>query len=87
MAAKRLYQWEEWFGRRRTVLVRGVNYDCSQSTMAQMVRNNATRLGVRVRVLDTRDAVVVEVVGRLYAPREGVVGGAISHTDPTTVSG
>ena len=81
MAAKRLYKWEEWFGRRRIVLVRGVNYDCSQSTMVQMIRNNATRLGIRVRVLDTRDAIVVEVVSRKGWHSE------IPHTDQATGSG
>src|ERR1700681_2725127 len=36
------YPWEEWFERRRVVLMRGEDYRCSQSTMAQTIRNAAS---------------------------------------------
>lgn len=63
MAAKRKYCWEEWFGVPRTVLVRGIDYLCSQSTMCGMIRNNASQRGMRVRVVDRDDTIVIEVVG------------------------
>ncbi len=61
--AVRKYHWEEWFGRPRTILEQGVHYDCSQSTMAQIIRNNASQRGLRVRVVDIGDAIVVDVTG------------------------
>ena len=60
---RRKYDWEAWFGRRRTVLARGVHYGCSQSAMSQMVRNAASRRGLRVRLADTGTAIVVDVIG------------------------
>lgn len=76
---KRKYQWEEWFGRRRTVLVRGVHYHCSQSTMAQTVRNNASARGLHVRLLDTGTSLVIETrTGR---------DGESTHPDKAPVAG
>ncbi len=63
MAAKRKYRWEEWFGRRRTVLTRGVDYHCSQSSICQAVRNEAWRRGMRVHIIDDKESIVVEVTG------------------------
>lgn len=60
MSAKK-YMWEEWFGRTRVVLVRGVDYTCPQSTMSQLIRNAATKHSVRVRLQDTGEGFVVEV--------------------------
>ena len=62
MAAKRKYMWEEWFDRTDTILVRGVHYDCSQSTMAQTIRNNASQRGLRVRLTDTGTEIWIQVV-------------------------
>lgn len=59
----RKYPWEEWFRRERAVLLRGVHYRCSQSTMVQAVRNNASRRGLRVKIDDTDTEITVEVVG------------------------
>ena len=75
MGAKRKYRWEEWFERPRTVLLRGVDYDCSQSAMSGAVRNNASMRGVRVRIVDTGDSIIIEVVGET------------AHTNTTPVSG
>ena len=72
---RRIYKWEQWLTAPRTILVRGVDYHCSQSTMAGMVRNNASMRGVRVRVVDNRDSIVIEV------PH------AVPHTDRATVAG
>ena len=65
VAAKRKYRWEEWFTRGRCVLVRGIDYKCSQSCMCATVRNNASRMGLRLRVIDNGDSLDVEVVGEV----------------------
>ncbi len=74
MAAKRKYRWEEWFAAPRTVLVRGVDYHCSQSALCGTIRNNASRRGLRVRLTDTGNTVIIEVMGAVY------------HPDPTPVA-
>lgn len=66
--ATRKYNWEGLFDRLRTILVRGVDYHCSQSTMAQTIRNNASQRGVRVRLTDTGTTIEVEVVGAFSHP-------------------
>ena len=58
---RKLYPWEDWLGRPRTVILRGVHYRCSQSSMAQNIRNEASRRGVRVRVVDTNTEITIEV--------------------------
>lgn len=78
---RRKYPWEDWFSKRVAVLVRGVDYHCSQSTMAQTVRNNASAKGLRVRLHDTGTKIVVEVLGK----RKVKVGN--THTDTTPVPG
>ena len=72
----RKYQWEQWFEQPQTVLVRGVDYHCSQTTMSGMIRNNASRRGVRTRLIDNGDSIIIEVVNL-----------AIPHSDRTTVAG
>ncbi len=74
MHGNRKYPWEVWFDRPHTVLVRGVDYHCSQSTMCQAIRNEARRKW-RVRLTDNGDSIVMEVLG------------AIQHTDKTPVAG
>lgn len=61
MAAKRKYRWEEWFGKPRTVLVRGVDYHCAQAIMWQQVRNNAGMRGVKIHLRDEGDRIVIEM--------------------------
>ncbi len=73
MAPKRKYRWEEWFAKPRTVLVQGIDYNCSQSTMSQMVRNEASMRHLRVRVEDNRQSIVIEVKCE------------ISHPNPPTI--
>ena len=65
MAATRKYMWEEWFGRPLTLVVQGVDYQCSQSTMVAQIRNCASRRGVRVRLTDVGDSIVIEVVSEI----------------------
>lgn len=73
MAARRKYSWEKWFDTPRTTLRRGVDYHCSQSTMAQTVRNNASRRNIRIKLEDTGESIIIEVVGEN------------THTDKTAV--
>jgi hypothetical protein len=75
MSAKRKYPWEEWFGQPRTVLVRGIDYHCGQGIMWQQIRNSAVRYGVRVRLHDENDRIVIEVIS------------AISHPDKAPIAG
>lgn len=75
---KRKYPWERWFSLSRFVLLRGVHYLCSQSTMAQTVRNNASTRGLRVRITDTSTEIIVEVMGNRNE---------VSHTDKAPVAG
>ena len=74
----RKYPWEEWFAEGVFTLTRGLHYDCSQSTMAQTVRNNASARGLRVRLVDTGVGIVVHVTGRRKD--------ATPHTDKTPVA-
>lgn len=64
MSARRKYAWEDWFARPRTVLVRGMHYECSQSAMVQMVRNNASARGVSVKITDDDVCIILDVTGR-----------------------
>lgn len=70
---RRKYPWEEWFEQERVVLLRGVHYACSQSTMVQMVRNNASARGVQVRVTDIDARIVIDVLGRKQLHAEATV--------------
>jgi hypothetical protein len=58
------YNWKDWLSRPRTVLVRGVDYHCSQSTMVQLLRNAASKRRVSVRLCEdeTCQAIQVEVL-------------------------
>jgi len=61
---RRKYPWEEWLKRPRIVLVRGIHYECSQSTMSQSVRNNASARGLRIRIQDTGDTIIIDIISR-----------------------
>ena len=75
MPAHRLYDWDLWFGRPCTVIRRGVDYRCSQSSMCQIIRNNAWRRRVRVRLTDTRDAITIEVVNAVPRANKAAIPG------------
>ena len=60
VAALRKYPWERWFTKSRIILIRGIDYHCSQSTMAQTIRNNASSRGLKVRLRDIGEAIVVQ---------------------------
>lgn len=76
MPAKRKYRWEEWFGQPETVIVRGVDYYCSQAIMWQQVRTNAYLRGVRVKVTDLNDRLVINVIDN-----------EVPYTDKVTIPG
>jgi hypothetical protein len=59
---RRKYKWEEWFGRNFMLLVSGVHYNCSQSTMVQTIRNNASKRGLSVQIRDIGTAITVKVI-------------------------
>lgn len=63
MAAHRKYPWEEWFGRPRTVIRRGVHYHCSTVVMWQQVRNNGYARGVQFRLEEGPDSITIHVLG------------------------
>lgn len=65
MAAKRKYDWETWFSRKSTVLVKGVDYTCSQSAMVQSIRNNAYLRGAHVRPIDLDDRIEIVVLSKM----------------------
>lgn len=44
----RRYPWEAWFSRLSFRVVKGVHFDCTVHGMAQMIRNQAAKRGVRV---------------------------------------
>ena len=65
VAARRKYDWEGWFARRRFTLRRGTDYRTSTLSMAQQVRNAAAARGGSVQIIETADGLVV-----LFTPGE-----------------
>lgn len=64
--AYRTYRWDDWLlgpadvdGQHREVLVRGEDYDCSQSAMSQQVRTAARQRRLLVSITDMDDRLVV----------------------------
>ena len=58
----RLYDWVRWFALDAFELHRGVDYNCSQSTMAQNVRSAAAKMrkGEKCSVTDLGTGLLVE---------------------------
>ena len=77
--ANRKYPWEKWLGDPRTVIKRGVDYNLSQAIMFQVVKNNATLRRKRIRLVDTNDGLIIEVLGR----REDA---KVSHSNKTPLT-
>ena len=69
----RIYDWPAWLsapqedGVCRTLLVRGVDYQTSQATMSQIIRNAACKLHLVVRVVDLDDRLFVATRARRAA--------------------
>jgi len=61
VGALRKYPWEEWFGGYRFELRRGRDYTCSDSSMAQQIRNQAAERGIRVSIVDQGGSLIVVI--------------------------
>ena len=55
----KLYPWDSWFLKERFVIKRGLDYKCSQSVMAQQIRNAAVQRDLRVSLEDLEDGFLV----------------------------
>lgn len=63
---QKLYQWDRWFSiEDGFVLRRYVDYYCSHSSMSQQVRNEASKRGIGVSIMEQDDSLVV-----ILKPRE-----------------
>ena len=60
MPAK-LYDWEGWFAQEEFKLVKGEHYNSSQSTMSQMLRNEAAKRHVGVAIIEESDGLLVKI--------------------------
>ena len=58
------YLWDEWFGHETFELYYGRDYDCSQSSMYQQIRNAASTRGLKVIVVDQNTHFVIVVKQR-----------------------
>jgi hypothetical protein len=56
------YDWDVWFRRRKFTLRRWEHYHCSPVSMAQQIRNEASKRGFKVHVItDQSDQFTVVV--------------------------
>ena len=62
MAARRKYDWDRLFEQQQSLLERGEDYHCSQSNIIQQIRNEASKRGLRIRLTDLDDRVVIKVM-------------------------
>ena len=67
------YPWDTWFQQKHLVLTRPQDFTCLPYGLAQQLRNNAARYGVKVRVRIGENSVEVWVQGR-YRPLRPVTG-------------
>lgn len=58
------YPWTAWFKTSHRLLLHGRDYVSSTSTMAQIIRNNASRRGISVSVTEVDGGLEVVVTGR-----------------------
>ena len=70
--SKRIYEWDNWFARRRFTLRRGEDYRCSQSSMSQQVRNAATARRLRVSLVEGEGQLTVLVLAAPEQPERKV---------------
>lgn len=55
------YAWDKLFSNKIFTLYRGKDYDCSQSSICQQIRNAAAQRGVSVGISDDGDYVECHV--------------------------
>lgn len=58
---KTRYPWDKWLTQPQTILLRGRDYRCTTFGLAQQVRQQASRRGIRVSVHTTQDSVTIEL--------------------------
>ena len=46
----RIYPWEKWFKKKKFVLTKGFQYQCKTHGMAQQIRIQAGKRGLRVHI-------------------------------------
>jgi hypothetical protein len=63
--ARRQYNWDHWFLPPGFVIFRGKDYECSQSSMVQQIRNEATKRRIRITVDDHIDHITAMVRGSI----------------------
>ncbi len=49
---RRQYRWDVLFSKSRFILARDIDYDCSQSSIIQQIRNAAAVLRVPIKIKD-----------------------------------
>ena len=59
--SQKIYDWDRWFRSRRFALLRGQDYDCSQPSMAQQIRNAACARGISVSIVEVAEGFEIEV--------------------------
>lgn len=64
MPAHRKYDWNKLFERDQSLLERGEDYHCSQSNIIQQIRNEASKRGLRIKLNDLDDKIIVKVISR-----------------------
>ncbi len=64
MGAPRKYDWDAWFKRGTFLLIKGREYTCSQSAIAQQVRVAASKRGLSVTLQDVDSGMAVKVKER-----------------------
>lgn len=79
MPKQNKYAWDEWFVQGQFTLKKGVDYQVSQSTMHQTIRNNASQRGLRVSIIDTGTELIVKVVG--------LTENGLPYPDTATIAG
>lgn len=67
----RIYQWEQWLTKSRTKLIRGQDYICSSVSMAQQIRNAASYRGVKVKIQEVADGLLIRLVKEEMKEKEG----------------
>ena len=67
------YRWADWLAVPTTVLERGVDYRCSQSSMCGAIRNAASQARLRVKLTDHGDSITIEVTSAIQHPGPSAV--------------
>jgi len=58
------YPWEDWFKKDKKKLKKGRDYNCLTSSMSQLARRHAVRLGYEIKVRQDDLGMEIQVVTR-----------------------